>query len=223
MSEIEEGSRAIAEVAKAGGKIAEAVGKGIDAGQEVGEFLCGSALMHIPRAIVSLLGGDWIIGKQVENIIKIQKRIHDLARESGAQLDPSSLPWRIKVDFVRGMADEDDLDMQELWAKLVLNSMRADDARKEIDRITLDVVRRLSPHSARLFGYIQDMKRKGQKLTRSSIVQSFSEQSDLPKERVAMLVDHLTQVRCIQHRPIENNQHITTITALGRNILEAVS
>jgi hypothetical protein len=221
MSEIEEGSRAITEVAKAGGKIADAVGKGIDAGQEIGKFLSGSSLKQIPRAIVSLLGGDWIIGKQVENIIKTQKRIHDLAIENGIRLDPSTLPWRLKVEFVRGMADEDDDTMQELWARLVVNATREDDLKKDVDRIAIDVMRRLSPQSARLFIAIRDMKQSSEKLTRTSIVRSYSATASLPKERVAMLIDHLSQLRCIQHRPIGGGQHATSITALGRSILDA--
>ena len=39
-------------------------------------FYLNSGVMKIPRALVSLLRGNWIIAKQIENVINVQKRLH---------------------------------------------------------------------------------------------------------------------------------------------------
>lgn len=223
MSEqFEAASRAITEVAKAGGQVAETLGKGIDAGRELGEFLSGSSLKQIPRALISLLGGDWIIGKQVENIIQIQAKVHQLAREKGLKLDPQTLPWRIKVDAIRGMADEDDASLQEVWADLLVQAMRSDDRRKELDRIMIDVVRRMSPLSAQLLRMTHRQKSHGESLKRGKLVHLFSVERRIDIGESAIVMDHLTQLRCVQHLPAKGGDHSTAITALGRKILSSI-
>ena len=223
MSDLEPTSRAITEVAKAGGKIADTLGKGIDASKEVGEFLSGSSLKAIPRAIVSLLGGDWIIGKQVENILLIQARIHELARENRVQLDADTLPWRIKVEAVRGMADEDDDFLQQKWSTLLVTAMRSDEKRKELDRIILDIFKKLSPLSARLLIFVLQQENDGAKLIRGDLARTFAKQERIPIQNAAMVMDHLTQLRCVQHLPSTKTTHATTITALGREMTERLS
>lgn len=223
MSEFEQSSKAVIEVAKAGGKISDAVGKAVDAGAEIGRFLSGSSLKEIPRAIVSLLGGDWIIGKQVENIIKIQTRIHEIAHENNVRLDPESLPWRIKVETIRGIADEDNEFLQEKWSNLLVLAMRDDDKRKELDRITLDIMKRLTPQSARLLVhifYLRTDRDSGEKRLRSSTVRSFSEVEGIPVSDAAIVMDYLTQLRCVQHFPISKKEHFTSVTALGREMAQ---
>lgn len=223
MSEIEVSAKAVEEVAKAGGKVSDAFGKSVDAGRELGHFLSGSSLKQIPRAVVSLLGGDWIIGKQVENVIRIQSRVHKLATENGLELDPESLPWRIKVEAIRGMADEDDDFLQEKWSQILVAAMRDDEKKSELDRITLDVFKRLTPLSARLLVFTSTFKKPGEKRLRSAVVISFSQEEGIPVHNAAMVMDHLTQLRCVQHLPVSEKEHSTTVTALGREIAARLS
>lgn len=223
MADVEATSRAVIEVARAGGKVADSMGRSIDAGKELGEFLTGSALKQIPRAVVSILGGDWIIGKQVENIIGIQARIHGLARDRGLKLDPSTLPWRVKLEAIRGMADEEDESLQNLWARLMVQSMRDDDKRMILDRIIVDTVRRLSPLSARMLEIISDEKAKKIDLKRRKLVFLFSEIQGIEASEAAVIMDHLTQLRCVQHRRLSEKDHSTSITALGSKIIQLVN
>lgn len=219
MIEIESTSRAAAEVAKAGGKIADFGGKSIDAGVEIGRYLSGSSIKTIPRAVISLLGGDWIIHKQVENIIKIQAKIHQIAADHNLRLDPETLPWRIKMEAVRGMADEDDKFLQEKWAEILVGAMRDDNKRLEIDRIVIDVFKRLNPLSARLLVFVGDEKSGGNRLRRRKLVAAFSEQEDIRVKHAAMVMDHLTQLRCVQHLPASKNDHSTSISTLGKELI----
>lgn len=220
MNDLLPDSKAVAEVAKAGGKISDTVGKGVDAGTELGRFLAGSSLKSIPRAIVSILGGDWIIGKQVENIIKIQHRIHETALERGLQLDPQSLPWRIKVEAIRGMADEDDEVLQQEWANILISAMSKEEKFGALDRLVLDTFKRLSPVSARMLLFVAKASVSGTgRLYRGKVVRDFSDSEDISLHDAAMTMDHLSQLRCAQHHPVLDKDHITSVTALGRDLV----
>ena len=224
MDEESEQSSAEIEVSKAGGKIMDQVNQGVDAAKQIDHFLSNSGVMAIPRALVSVLGGNWIIAKQVENVIKVQKKLHEFAEKEGVRLDPEDLPWRIKVDIIRGISDEDDANLQDMWSRLLLTSMRDDKKQKDIDRIVVDAVKRLTPQSAQLLEYTHRQFKGNRKVWRGEVVRGFAEEYNYSKVDTAMFMDYLSQVRCIQHTVDDDkNDHRTRMTTLGRMIMELTS
>lgn len=121
------------------------------------------------------------------------------------------------------MADEDDDFLQEKWSQLLISAMRDDDRRKELDRIVLDTMRRLTPQSARLLIFINDRKKSKIPLIRRTIVIDFSNKQNVESHNSTMIMDYLAQLRCVQHTPSGKNDHLTSITTLGRAMIERLS
>lgn len=148
---------------KAVEEVAKATGKAIDLAQKVGSFVSKYADGSVKQGIG--IFEDKLKYMRWERQVRLMKRADQFMEEMG--LDEPNNPIKLKfaIPLLQAATLEDDDYLQDLWAKLLVNSSNKN-SDVELTRTYIDILERLTPYEAKILEKIysipfEDMQHKG--------------------------------------------------------------
>lgn len=121
----------------------------------LGSFL-QEALGSTPRDLIAYLGGDWLRFRRAENIAMMMKRTQDRLKECGVT-DPEPASLTLALPILRGAADENREELQNLWARLMaaaLDPLKSSRVRQGF----AEVISKMDPADALVLSFMKDKR-----------------------------------------------------------------
>lgn len=223
--ELKESAKAIQEVAKT-------AGKAIDLSDRFGRFIT----RYIGASLEAAFGifEDKLKYMRWERQVRLMQRANDFLSEEGFTQPTRAIPLKFAVPLLEAASLEDDDDLQDLWAKLIVNSA-IETSGVIINRTFIDILERLSPMEAKILNVVysipyDDMHHHGvdtRNLPESA--KAFPEKSANiervePAEEVKLALANLDRLGCISvSRSMGGGQLFGTLnpTLLGKRFVEA--
>jgi hypothetical protein len=206
------------EEAEAAKEIAISTGKMIDVVQELGGFF---RLVFGDTAIE--LGGiakDWASYYRYTNLLKIQDKILALHAKRKIEGKTIPIPPRYAIPLIQRASDEDDNDIQSLWAGLIANST---DPNKKLDvkKIYIEILSSLEPLDVQIMRYFS---KQGWHLS-SDVpggginVERLSADLDLNENDILISLQNLNRLGCLiaDFEPAWNDIGKSSFGALVKN------
>lgn len=120
--------------------------------------------------------GDRTTAWRIKNAAKIGEKLEREVAERGLTLNAEALPESYAFRWFDKASEEDEPELQDLFAKLLANAASGNEA--ALQRQNIDLISRMTPASAKLFAAITD-----EILTMKRQIPAFSLREDLLLER----------------------------------------
>ena len=146
-----EETEAIKETAKATQELAKTTGKAVDAGREFGGFI--SRYISGPLEQGMGIFEDKLKYMRWERQMRLMQRASDYMASIGIEAPTKPIPLKLAVPLLEAASLEDDDYLQDLWAKLLVNSS-IEGSPIDLNRSYIDILERLSHLEARILSVI---------------------------------------------------------------------
>lgn len=220
------------ESAKAVQEVSKLAGKMIDSCDEFGRFITDYA-----DASLSVAFGifeDKLRYMRWERQVRLMQRANSFLAQEGFDKPTRVIPLKYAVPLLQAASLEDDDYLQDLWAKLIVNSVIPTNGAL-INRTLIDILERLSPVEAKILNVVyeipyEDMHHHGvctRNLPESALrLGEHGEQGDKgePKDEVKFALANLDRLGCISvARSMGGGQLFAQInpTLLGKTLVDA--
>ncbi len=144
-------SKAIEETAKAGQEIAKTAGKAIEASEKLGGFV--ARFIAGPLEQASGIVEDKLKYLRWERQARLMKRAEEFMQEIGLRDPTRAVPLKLAIPLLEGASLEDDDELQDLWAKLLVNAADANST-IEIKRVFVDILESIGPLEAQILDVV---------------------------------------------------------------------
>ena len=217
-----ESSKAIQEVAKTGGKV-------VDLARDIGGFIA----RYVGGPLEQGLGifEDKLRYMRWERMVRLKERADQFMESRGKDSSIKPIPLKLAIPLLQAASLEDDDDLQDMWAKLLVNA--STECGMELRRAHIDILEQLSPIEALILEKIYTLP--ASKLKGSSIVTghlpddvSFEEkdQEQLvnPNDEVTMALANLARLGCVKLPTTWGGAEIFTSvhpTVMGESLVKA--
>jgi hypothetical protein len=104
-------------------EIAKTTGKAIDAAREAGGFL--ARFIRRPVEQASGIVGDWLTYVRWERQQRLMDRSNEFMKERGVAVPSRAVPLKIAIPIMREGSLEEDDELQDIWARLLVNAADA--------------------------------------------------------------------------------------------------
>lgn len=131
-------------------EIAVTTGKAIDAGMKLGGFfrlVLGDAAIELGGVVK-----DWATYFRYNNLLKIQDKVFKLHKKRKLEGKTIVIPLRYAIPLIQNASQEDNDDIQSLWAGLVANSTDPN-KRLNIQKIYIEILSSLEPIDVQIMLY----------------------------------------------------------------------
>ena len=147
---------ATTETAKAVQEVAKATGKGIDAAREMGGFIAN----YVRGPIEQGLGifDDKLRYARWERQQRLMQRAATFLAEQGLKEPPNGVPLKFAVPLLQAATIEDDDDLQDLWAHLLVNASVEPEVAQH--RVFVNVLENMSSFDAQVLFCLQRTSRE---------------------------------------------------------------
>jgi hypothetical protein len=147
VSEVEETAKAAQEIAKTAGKV-------VEAGQKFGAFIS----RYIHGSLEQGIGifEDKLKYMRWERQVRLMQRANELIKSFGSSAPSRPIPIKLAVPLLQAASMEDDDYLQDMWAKLLINSADAN-SDTELKRMYIDILERLTPFEAQILEKIYQL------------------------------------------------------------------
>ncbi len=219
---MEEESKAVQEVAKA-------VGKGIDAAREAGGFI--STYIAGPLEQGMGIFEDRLKYVRWERQQRLIQRAQEFLQQSGLDKPTRAVPLNLALPIIQGAALEEDDELQDRWAALLVNAANANFA--EIRRSYTSILEQLTVLDARILDVLyalpfEESQHEGVTtlgLPNSARLVAADEQSfPLPQQNIVISLSNLARLGCLRAGATwgggENFGRVNT-TVAGKAFIEA--
>jgi hypothetical protein len=132
----------------AGGEIVPIVGSEISATAKPLREAIGLALSDGWQALI----GDKVQAWRLERAAEVSKKLSEKLDSRGLEARFDRIPQRFAYTWFDKATQEDESDIQELFAELMANAVSGDE--RASDRRSVNLVSRLTPEDARLLDYL---------------------------------------------------------------------
>ena len=132
-------------------EVAKTIGKGVDAARELGGFL--APFIRRPLEQASGIVGDWIAYVRWERLQRLMDRGNTLLRARGLTTPTRPVPLKIAIPIMREGSLEEDDELQDIWAQLLINAADASSG-VEVQHAFLSILKDLSSQDARVLGLL---------------------------------------------------------------------
>jgi hypothetical protein len=179
---------------KAVEKTADAIGKVADAATGLGKFTAsvfGGTIQELAgwsQDVVKSKRLHW----QISNVQRTMEKLAALKAIEG-QLRP--LPARQASVLLDAIANEDDDELQRLWARL-LNAAIDPRGTYEIKRVHMNVLRSIDPIEARIISAVGDFLRGRKQEERVFFGKDLAVKVGAPEEMLTVYLHHLASLGC---------------------------
>jgi hypothetical protein len=170
---------------------AKAVQEALKTLQGIGGFL-KQTFGTVPEDLVGLLGGDWLKARRMENFARIAGKARE--RLKTRHVDAPEPPrLSILLPLIVAAADEEDDDLQDMWARLL--AAVADPAGAKSFRLAfIDTVKQMDPIDALVFRTIADNPSANWSPNGRDYIASKLQRS---QDEVLVSFENLERLRCI--------------------------
>lgn len=213
MSEELETTKEIAKAVQETGKAVQGVTKLVG---NVGAWM-SRVMGTVPEDVVALVAGDRLqalrLQKQLEHLDSIRRKEEEILRRRGIE-NPRPIGLKQAIPAFEAMADESDEALQDLWARLLANAM---DPNRDVELRTdfIDVLHKFEGLDALVFKLHADMTDNARQT-----IKYMAKEQVLRITQVAMSVDHLVRIGCLQR--VTGRVDLFKPTALGEELWLAV-
>lgn len=222
---IKETAKAVQEVAKTSGQAIESTNK---FGAFIARFISGSLEQGMGIFEDKLKYMRW------ENQQKLMNRAEEFMRENGLSGPTKPLPMKLAIPLFQAASLEDDSELQDLWAKLLVNSS-TEASGVFLNRIYISILERLSPLEAQILSAIyslqeiEELQHRGvltSELPQNALPATEGEKSQAidPSDDVKLALANLANIGCIntvQTRGGGETFGWVNPTVLGKSFYEA--
>lgn len=141
----------IVESGKAVQETAKAAGKAIDLATDFGSFIA----RHINGPLEQGMGifEDKLRYLRWERLVRLMERADHLMEKQGASAPTKSIPLKLAIPLFQSASLEDNDDLQDLWARLLVNASMSDSG-VDLRRAHIDILERISPIEAQILDKI---------------------------------------------------------------------
>lgn len=150
-----EETEAIKETAKATQELAKTSGQAIESANKFGAFIA----RFISGSLEQGMGifEDKLKYMRWENQQKLMNRAEKFMRENGLREPTKPLPMKFAIPLFQSASLEEDSELRDLWAKLLVNSS-TEASGVSLKRIYIDILERLSPLEAQILSAIYSLE-----------------------------------------------------------------
>jgi hypothetical protein len=138
---------AITEGAKATREVAKTAGQGLDLVKAACGYLAWM-LGTTPQDVIGLLGGDYLRQIRLQNLIRISEKTKQELKDRSVD-EPEPLEAKHIVPLLEAASDESNDTLQDMWARLLANSMDPD-RDVSLQRVFIDRLKQFEPIDARI-------------------------------------------------------------------------
>lgn len=149
-----EETEAVKDTAKAAQEIAKTTGKAIDASQEFGCFI--SRYISGPLEQGVGIFEDKLKYMRWERQMRLMQRASEYMKSIGIDSPSKPIPLKLAVPLMQAASLEDDDYLQDMWAKLLVNSSITG-SQIELNRSYIDILERLSHLEAKILSVIYSL------------------------------------------------------------------
>ncbi len=144
----------IKESARAAQEIAKTTCKAIEAVQNLGQFIAKFVKGPLEQGIGIV--EDKLKYMRWERQVRLMKRADDFMNEIGLKAPTRSVPLKFAIPLLQAASLEDDDELQDLWAKLLVNAADAEGG-VDLKRAYIDILERISPLEAQILEKIYSL------------------------------------------------------------------
>lgn len=226
-----EETEAVKEAAKATQEVAKTTGKAIDASREFGGFIS----RYISGSLEQGMGifEDKLKYMRWERQMRLMQRASDYMASLGVGAPSRPIPLKFAVPLLEAASLEDDDYLQDLWAKLLVNSS-IEGSPIDLNRSYIDILERLSHLEAKILSVIYALPEEEVR-NKSILTGNLPESAEIedeenigetiqPSEEVLFALANLERLGCISLPTTwGGGQIFSTIypAVLGRKLVEA--
>lgn len=209
---------------------AKTVGKGIDLANNVGGFIAPLIRGSLEQGIG--IFEDKLKYMRWERQIRLMNQAEEYMKKQGIVEIINPIPLKFAIPLLQGASLEDNDDLQDLWAKLLVNSVS--DKGIELKRVYIDILERLSPLEAKIIQKIYSLpfdENQHKHIITYLLPEFIDVQSDESKEtpplknsEVELALINLARIGCISPvKTIGGGEiySIINLTLLGKKFYEA--
>ena len=229
MSENDQAMKAVTETAKAAQEVAKTTGKGIDAGRELGGFV--ARFIGGPFEQASGIVEDKLTYKRWERQVRLMQRAEEFLDQQGLKAPTRSVPMKVAIPIFEAASMEEDDELQDIWARLLVNAADADSG-ADVTRALVTIIQDFGPLEARLLQAIDDAPAAiypSDAILTTLLPHAYLDEGDdsddlaaLPPEPVQVALWHLMRLGCIDSGGTWDSLvgiERVKITALGRALV----
>ena len=219
------------ESAKAVQEIAKTAGKAIDAGEKFGGFISRFISGSLEQGVG--IFEDKLKYMRWERLQRLMRRAEEFMSNQGLEAPSKPIPLKLAVPLFQAASIEDDDSLQDMWARLLINSTSIESG-IDLNRVYIDILERLTPLEARILERIysppfNETQRKrvvtGQ-LPDTAVIEASLENKYLeqPRDEVKLALANLARLGCISLPTSWGGGEIFTSanpTIIGKSFVEA--
>jgi len=124
---------------------------------ELGKAMSRNEVGDIARALYAAVGGYVVSEWAIRNHLKHRKKTLEYIEENSIPVDPSSLPPRFGIKWIRASLENDQVEIQDMLSRLLARAMDPTFTHRVEDRF-VDVVNRFTAADALLFQQLYSAK-----------------------------------------------------------------
>lgn len=194
---MEEESKAVQEVAKA-------ASNAIDAAREAGGFIARFVSGPLEQGVG--IFEDRLKYMRWERQVRYMQRAQDFLRLAGLSAPTRPVPLKLAIPLMQGATLEEDDDLQDRWAALLVNAANAN-FKGEVRRSYAAILEQLTPLDARILDVLfappfEQSQHDGivtaQLPEYARVVGEKEQEFPLPPEEVVLSLSNLTRLGCIR-------------------------
>jgi len=222
--------KAITETAKAAQEIAKASSKAIDAGSKFGGFIARFISGPLEQGVG--IFEDKLKYMRWERQQRLMARAEKFMKEINLESPTRAIPLKIAVPLFQGASLEDNDDLQDIWARLLVNAAN-ENSGIDMKRVYIDILERLTPLEAQILSVIyslpfEEIQHKGVLTTelpyKASPVVEKKEGLAEPADEIKLAIASLSIIGCLNMAKTCGGGEVFALvnpTVLGRNFLNA--
>ena len=220
-------SAEIVESAKAVQETAKATGKAIDASRDLGAFV--ARFIGGPLEQASLIVEDKLRYMRWERQVRFMGRAQELLEDVGLSEPTRAVPMKVAIPLLQAASLEEDDDLQDIWARLLVNAANADSG-VDVHRMFITILEDFGQLEAVLlqavYGAPAEIAEEGiptARLPTSYIDLPAGSEPELPSESVQLAIWNLIRLGCLASVQLWDGPTIgkVNITTLGTRLIEA--
>lgn len=190
MSDIEEASKATAEIAKF-------LTKALDSGDKFGGFI--SKMFGYPIEEVVGTIGDKLKCVRVQRLIRMEDEISKLLEERGLS-NVRAIPPKFAIPMIENSSMEEDDELQDIWCKLIANGLDPN-FDSEIRFAYIDMIRNITSLDAKILNLFYDIK--AGKKSEGTLFRILTDEMNCRNQACNISMYNLMRLQCIERRDID--------------------
>jgi len=221
----------IKESAKAAQEIAKTTGQVVGAGEKLCQFV--AKFIKGPLEQASGIVNDKLKYMRWERQIRLMKRADEFMKEIGLPFPTRAVPLKFAIPLIQAASIEEDDDLQDLFAKLLVNAAR-EESGVNIKRTYIDILERISTLEAQILDTIYSLPYEETR-HKALVTKDLPERIDIvpddpklkresPSPEVQLALANLAILGCISiTKSLGGGQIMGSInqTLLGKSFVEA--